>query len=86
VPSLFVSAVSGGLLIAYVNSRLAWIPRLVVGAYVAANIGASLWIAVRGRHWRLLPRIPAAFAIIHVCAGAGLIAGALRRIGHDSGG
>jgi GT2 family glycosyltransferase len=77
VPSAFVLTLAGGALLSLLDRRLGWLAALAGGAYLVVNAIASLRIARQG-HTRALPYLPAAFATIHVAAGAGMIAGLLR--------
>ncbi len=83
VPSAFLTSLAGAWLLGYVNPRLRPLLPSIASTYACANLAASLSIAARGRHWRILPFIPPAFATIHLAAGTGLIAGFLRRVLHD---
>jgi hypothetical protein len=51
-----------------------WMFILVASSYLMANIGASLITAARGE-WRVLPLLPATFAILHLAYGFGFCAG-----------
>ncbi len=77
VPSALVLALGGSALLALLSRRSAGLLGLIAGVYAAANLVASLRLGLRG-HWRLVPYLPAAFASIHLAAGAGLIAGLVR--------
>jgi succinoglycan biosynthesis protein ExoA len=52
--------------------------RLVLQTYAAFCQFAAFWIALKGRHWHLMPMIQIAFPAMHLPAGAGLIAGFVR--------
>jgi len=69
-PPAFVVALLGSL------AALPWTPWgwAIPGLYMAANLAASALSAAR-EGWRLLPRVAAAFAVIHLCWGAGFLAG-----------
>ena len=77
VPSVLVLALAGGTLLSRVDGRFGWLAALAAASYTAVNLAATLRIAGRG-HTREAPYLPAAFACIHLPAGAGLIAGCLR--------
>ncbi|NJO84248.1 MAG: hypothetical protein HC828_16655 [Blastochloris sp.] len=53
-----------------------WLALSVVGPYLAANLGASVYTA--RQDWRTLPVLPLVFATLHVAYGAGFLHG-LRR-------
>jgi glycosyltransferase involved in cell wall biosynthesis len=84
VPPAFVLALVGSGLLSLISSRFLWLTGLVGGAYLAANTVAAIQVAERG-HWRELPFLPAAFASIHLAAGAGMIAGCLRLLRRRNG-
>ncbi len=70
VAPAFVAALAGG---AALGPLSRWGGRLfafAAGSYALANLAASTWLAVR-RGWRLLPRLPLAFATLHLTWGAG---------------
>jgi glycosyltransferase involved in cell wall biosynthesis len=80
VPSALVLALAGGPLLALIARRFVWLTALAGAAYGAA-MGLATWRVSKqgdGRDARLLPL---AFACIHLPAGAGMIAGLLRRRG-----
>lgn len=79
VPSALVSALVLTRLMSLVDARFGRVFGLVLGSYAAFCAVASFWIAFKGRHWRLLPLLPLAFPCIHLPAGAGFLAGVLRR-------
>jgi hypothetical protein len=74
-----VTALAKTLLLSLFMARFRSLFGLVAGAYAGFCALASFRIAEKGRHWRLLPYIPAAFACIHLPAGAGLIAGFVKQ-------
>ena len=77
VPSAFVLTLGLGGLPSLVDRRFAVLVGLAVGAYGVANTLATLAIARQG-YGREARYLPFAFASIHLAAGAGFIAGALR--------
>jgi len=85
VPPAFVLALLLGMLAALLGS---WsLLALVAGAYLLANIGASLWTALRCG-WRSFMFLPRVFTIIHISYGLGFLTGLgrfLRRWGDKKG-
>ncbi len=82
VPSALVLALGGGALLSFVNRRFAWPTLLAGGAYAVANGLVTLSIARQGNQ-KEARYLPAAFACIHLPAGAGFIAGMARGLlGH----
>jgi cellulose synthase/poly-beta-1,6-N-acetylglucosamine synthase-like glycosyltransferase len=79
VPAAFLLVLGSGTLLSLIEGRFIWLVAIVGGAYAIANAAASLRIAARG-HWLELPFLPPAFATIHLSAGAGMLAGLLRRL------
>ena len=77
VPSAFVLTLVGGAILGLFDHRFGRLASTAATAYALANGFASLRLASRG-HKRELPYLPAAFATIHLAAGAGMIAGVLR--------
>ena len=77
VPFLFVVSllISAALFPFSIPGRLLLL--LVAGSYLIANSVASILIA-RRKGWRLLPLLPAAFAILHLAFGFGFLAGLIR--------
>lgn len=78
IPSALVSALVLTRVLGAASGRFAWLFGCTAAAYAGFCGLASFWIALKGRHWRLLPFIPAALVCIHLPAGAGLLAGAVR--------
>lgn len=76
VPASFVLGVIVSLAASAVTGNPLW-AALVLGSYAAANLGASLWTAVR-HGVKYLPLLPLAFWIIHGAYGCGFLAGLLR--------
>jgi cellulose synthase/poly-beta-1,6-N-acetylglucosamine synthase-like glycosyltransferase len=79
VPPLFVLVVWGSAVMSLIDGVFFRILGLTAATYVASNLVASLHTAIQG-HWRVLPYLPAAFASIHLAAGAGMLAGAVRAL------
>jgi succinoglycan biosynthesis protein ExoA len=73
VPSALVATLLGGALFSLADRRFGWLVALAGGAYGAASWLAALSAAKGDR--REAPRIAAAYACIHIPAGAGMIVG-----------
>jgi succinoglycan biosynthesis protein ExoA len=86
VPSAFVSLFAVTSLLSYVNKFARRLALAIGGAYVVANISASVLLVARLRAWRRLPLLPFAFATIHFAAGTGFLAGGLLRLKHGRSG
>lgn len=72
VPALFVLALTASTVLALATRESRWLG-LVAGPYVLANLAAS---ALTARlHPRLMPRLPAIFAILHLSYGLGFLRG-----------
>jgi GT2 family glycosyltransferase len=78
VPSALVLTLASGVLLRFLDRRFGWLTVLAGSSYAAANLLASSRLASRDKE--AAPYLPAAFASIHLSAGAGLIAGFLRRV------
>ena len=76
-PSALIVALIGGVLLALVMPGLWPVPLLIGGSYVAANLLASVGVAL-DRGIRLLPALPAAFAALHFGYGLGFLFGLFR--------
>ena len=80
VPALFVLA----LLVSFaagLGFPIFWVAfGLVAGCYLAANLAASVAVAVR-RGWSLLPLLPLVFSTLHVAYGSGFLWGLVRFAG-----
>jgi GT2 family glycosyltransferase len=82
VPSALVAALGGGTLLSLVDRRFAWLSLLAGGAYALASGLAALKVT---RHEpREAPRVMAAYACMHLPAGAGMLLGLLGRRGAGS--
>src|SRR5688572_23947198 len=77
IPSALVVTLGGGALLTMLDRRLAWIPALAGGAYAIAAGLASWRIASKGNKPEAR-YLPAAFACIHLPAGAGMLVGLIR--------
>lgn len=78
VPALFVLVL---LLLLLPSPFLpyGWAPAAAASAaYVAANLGCSVWLAWRERRWRYALFLPACFAVLHFGYGLGFLAGLLK--------
>jgi glycosyltransferase involved in cell wall biosynthesis len=71
VPLAFVAAVLGSLVAAGLTPAGRVLAAVVLGAYAAANLVASLFVAWRERKPSLLLVMPAVFAILHFTYGLG---------------
>jgi glycosyltransferase involved in cell wall biosynthesis len=74
VPALFVIALFLSLCLAAFWSWAAWLWGAVSGAYIAANVFASVTTASR-TNWKYLAILPLAYAIVHVAYGVGFLTG-----------
>ena len=74
VPGAFVLALGGSVLLAFLTNQPLWALSVAL-PYTVANIMASLWAA--RRDWKVLPLLPAAFAILHLAYGLGFLWGLL---------
>lgn len=72
-PPLFVLAIVACAAASIVTLDARWV-LAVAAPYVLANVVASVAAAAR-RGWDLLPRLPLAFAAMHLAYGAGFVAG-----------
>lgn len=72
VPGVFVLSLLASVLIAFVTRQPRWLLS-VAGPYATVNVAASVWVA--RRHLRMLPLMPAVFAILHCAYGLGFLAG-----------
>ena len=77
IPSALVVALGGGALLTMLDRRFAWIPALAGGAYAIATGLASWRFASKGNKQEAR-YLPAAFACIHLPAGAGFLLGLIR--------
>ena len=79
VPTAFVAAVAIGFLFSPFSARAR---RLLIGTLIA-YAGASGFASVRTARqteWRYLPKLPAAFAALHLSYGAGFVLGIIKRL------
>jgi glycosyltransferase involved in cell wall biosynthesis len=77
VPLAFVGSLSasGLLCLAWPPGR--WLFLSVLAAYLAANLAASFYTALR-KGWKHLPLLPLIYAILHLSYGLGFLVGLLR--------
>lgn len=85
VPPMFVAAVVMSLLLAPISIIGQWLCAWVIGAYLFANLSASVYTVARAKKWRLLPLLPVSFAILHFAYGFGFLKGLIhfRNRWHD---
>lgn len=76
-PAALIAALLGGGVLALFVPPLWPVPLLIGGLYLAANLLASVGVAL-GKGIRLLPALPAAFAALHFGYGLGFLFGLFR--------
>ena len=74
IPSLFVLALALSAVLAFLSRWFALLFAFVAGSYVLLSLLVSFRIAAR-EGWRYLPRLPLAFACLHLAYGTGFLAG-----------
>jgi glycosyltransferase involved in cell wall biosynthesis len=79
-PPAFVAALLGSALLALVVPLGRWLLALVLGLYLVANLGASLWTAAK-RDSSAVWLLPLIYAILHLSYGSGFLLGLLRFAG-----
>jgi GT2 family glycosyltransferase len=79
IPTLFVLAMIGGLLLGPVFKPAQYLWKLTARGYVVLSLVFSATAAQQGG-WRYLPILPVVFLTIHVGYGLGFIAGWLRHL------
>jgi len=77
VPPALVLALLPSLLAAFFSLWGVLAFGLVIGAYLLANLSASIWTAAK-RGWQSLPLLPIVFSILHVSYGLGFLIGLVR--------
>jgi hypothetical protein len=77
IPAGFVVSLLALAILSGFWSWARWALLAVVGLYAAASAAASLRTAAH-TDWHYLPVLPAAFAVLHVCYGAGFLVGMVR--------
>jgi succinoglycan biosynthesis protein ExoA len=78
MPLCFVLALVLTLLSAPFGVLGRWALVAVSGAYLCANLTASMLTVYRDGRWRLLPLLPVAFAILHFAYGFGFLKGLIK--------
>jgi GT2 family glycosyltransferase len=78
VPSALVTALAGGALLSVIDRRFGWLAALTGGAYAAASLVTASKVARDGPKQAL--RVAAAYACMHLPAGAGMIVGLARYV------
>jgi cellulose synthase/poly-beta-1,6-N-acetylglucosamine synthase-like glycosyltransferase len=78
VPAAFVVALIASAIVALFGGMLALPLIAIAGAYASASLAGSFALA-RRHGWGLLPRLPLAFACMHLAYGLGFLSGLLRR-------
>src|SRR6266542_3513324 len=80
MPPAFVAYLPGAALVG-VLTPLRWLPLVLgAGAYIGANIAASVWTA-RRENWRAVPLLTVSFATLHLSYGLGFLTGLARFAG-----
>jgi succinoglycan biosynthesis protein ExoA len=77
VPFAFVICLLVSSVLASVSSVGRWALCLAVGAYLSANLSASVIVA-RRKDWQLLPLLPLTFATLHLAYGLGFLVGLIK--------
>ncbi len=77
IPAAFVTAMLLGLIAALVVPAWTWLLAVVAGAYIFANVSASI-LTARQQGFSLLPLLPAAYATLHVSYGCGFLVGLVK--------
>lgn len=77
VPPAFVAALLMALLMLPFSVFGKWMFALAMGAYLLANLSASI-LTGKKEGWRLLPVLPVAYATLHVAYGLGFLVGLAR--------
>jgi glycosyltransferase involved in cell wall biosynthesis len=77
VPAAFVAALGLSVVAIPLLDAGWWLLSLVVGAYLLANLGATMG-AIRRHGWRMLPLLPIVYGTLHLSYGAGFWTGVVR--------
>ena len=77
VPPLFVASLVIALLLSVFTSFGRWILAGIGGAYLVANLAASIITSAKSG-WKHLPLLPVVFAILHLSYGLGFLVGLVR--------
>ncbi len=79
VPPVFVGTLLFSALLTLFYPPGWFLPVLVAGSYILANLTASLWTAGQ-RGWKYLPLLPVIYGILHFSYGLGFLAGLVKFI------
>lgn len=79
VPFLFVLSLIGSGALGIFSVWGKWLLAGILGAYLVANLAASVWTASK-KGWRYLGSLPFVFTILHLSYGFGFLAGLIRFI------
>lgn len=77
VPPLFALTLLSGILLSFLNGRIAVLTSGIAGAYGTAAAGASLALGSQAG-WRYASMLPMAFAVLHLSWGFGFFVGCVR--------
>jgi succinoglycan biosynthesis protein ExoA len=77
VPPTFVFALLVSLMFTFITPRGIWFLALIAGAYLAANLSASIITAAR-KGWNYLALLPVTFSMLHISYGLGFLAGLIK--------
>ncbi len=80
-PSVFVAGLIFAAILAPFSSVGRTMLALIAGAYILANLGATIWVARqegKGAPTSLIPMLPTVFAILHLSYGLGFLAGIVK--------
>jgi succinoglycan biosynthesis protein ExoA len=77
VPPAFVDSLLVSGIIALVHPVGVWLLSGIVGLYVLANLGASIYTCAK-KGWRHLPLLPVVYAILHISYGTGFLVGLVK--------
>lgn len=72
-PGFFLAGLLLGAVLSCFSSPVAAVYLTALAAYLLTLLLVSGWIALRARHWCLLPWLPLVFAAIHLGAGWGIL-------------
>lgn len=77
VPAIFISALFASLLSALVLPTAGWVFLAIAGAYIVANVCASV-LTAQPANIRMLFLLPAVFFVLHFAYGSGFLIGLIR--------
>jgi succinoglycan biosynthesis protein ExoA len=80
VPLAFMGSLIATALATLLRPKLVWLPALVIGPYLAANLAVSLATSWKQRRPSLALLLPIAYASLHLPYGVGSLWGTLRLI------